>query len=176
MRLFPVLRLAALSIAAAPAGCVAPPAAPPPPPPTRVLPPAPAPAPLARDWRDWPVTPGTWRYEQDARGARALFGLPNGEARLVLRCDLPARRMFVSRAGTVATPLTVRTTSVTRAVTVRPTGGASPYVAVELPVRDPLLDAMAFSRGRFVMEQAGVPPLVVPSWAEIGRVIEDCRG
>ena len=41
---------------------------------------------------------------------------------------------------------------------------------------DPLLDAIAFSRGRFVIEQTGQPPLVLPPHAEIGRVIEDCRG
>ena len=40
---------------------------------------------------------------------------------------------------------------------------------------DELLDAMAFSRGRFVIEQAGAPTLVVPAYPEVGRVIEDCR-
>ncbi|WP_345907778.1 hypothetical protein [Sphingomonas sp. UBA4815] len=41
---------------------------------------------------------------------------------------------------------------------------------------DRLLDAMAFSRGRFTIEQAGQPPLIIPAYAEVGRVIEDCRG
>lgn len=82
----------------------------------------------------------------------------------------------MSRAGAATGPLTVRTSSVTRAVSVQSTGGAPAYVAAELPVRDGLLDAMAFSRGRFVIEQAGAPPLVVPAYAEIGRVTEDCRG
>ncbi len=139
-------------------------------------PPPPAPAPLAADWRDWPLTPGTWRYERDARGTRALFGGVGSDALLVLRCDLPARRFFLSRAGQATGPLTVRTSSTTKAVAVRPTGGVPPYVAAEPSARDPLLDAMAFSRGRFVIEQAGAATLVVPAYAEIGRVIEDCRG
>ncbi|WBH15449.1 hypothetical protein [Sphingomonas radiodurans] len=161
------------------AGCVAPPAEPPPrPAPPVALPPSPppAPVPLASDWRDWPLTPGSWRYERDARGGRALFGAVGADARLVLRCDLPTRRLFLSRAGQAAGPLTVRTSSTTRAVPVQPTGGTMPYVASEHAARDPLLDAMAFSRGRFVIEQASAPTLVVPAHAEIGRVIEDCRG
>jgi hypothetical protein len=40
---------------------------------------------------------------------------------------------------------------------------------------DPLLDAMALSKGKFAVETAGLPPLFLPSWAEVSRVIEDCR-
>ena len=151
-------------------------AAPPPPAPTRPVasPPA-APAPLAADWRDWPRTPGIWTYRQDARGSLALFGAPGADALLTLRCDRAARQVYLSRAGGDTRPLTIRTTSLTRAVPVQPTGGAPAYVAAALAARDPLLDAMAFSRGRFVVEQAGAP-LVVPPYAEIGRTIEDCRG
>ena len=65
--------------------------------------------------------------------------------------------------------------SLARSVTVQPTGATPAYVAVALTPRDPVLDAMAFSRGRFLVEQAGMPTLVVPAWAEVGRVTEDCR-
>jgi hypothetical protein len=51
-----------------------------------------------------------------------------------------------------------------------------PYVAAALAVNDPLLDAMAFSRGRVAIQQDGAQTLVIPPYAEIGRVIEDCRG
>jgi hypothetical protein len=34
---------------------------------------------------------------------------------------------------------------------------------------------MAYSRGRFAVEINGLPTLYLPSWAEVGRVIEDCR-
>ncbi|WP_242096071.1 hypothetical protein [Sphingomonas sp. CROZ-RG-20F-R02-07] len=137
---------------------------------------APAPVPLAADWRDWPVTPGTWSYTRDDRGSLALFGTPGADALLTLRCDLPARQIFLSRAGGSPAALTIRTSSVTRALPTRPTGGTPPYVAVALAPRDPLLDAMGFSRGRFAIEQPGAPTLVVPAWAEIERVTEDCRG
>ena len=49
-------------------------------------------------------------------------------------------------------------------------------VAAALPAQDPLLDAMGFSRGRFIVELGGQAPLVVPAWAEVLRVTEDCRG
>jgi hypothetical protein len=48
-------------------------------------------------------------------------------------------------------------------------------IVARLPAQDPLLDAMAFSKGRFALEVAGLQTLYVPSWAEITRVIEDCR-
>ncbi|WP_208403933.1 hypothetical protein [Sphingomonas insulae] len=150
-------------------------------------PPAPSPAPVARpapppviaassDWRDWPLTPGTWSYRQDGRGSIALFGPAGSDARLTLRCDADRRQMFLSVAGSIAAPLTVRTTSLTRAVPVQPTGGAPAYVAAVLAPNDGLLDAMGFSRGRFVIQQAGGGTLVIPTWAEIERVTEDCRG
>jgi len=148
----------------------------PPPPAPPVAVPAPRPAPLASDWQDWPVTPGSWTYRQDARGSLALFGPANADALVTLRCDRAARRLYLSRSGTAATPLTVRTSSATRALTMQPTGGTPPYVATALAATDPLLDAIAFSRGRVTLEQAGLAPLVVPPYAEVARTIEDCRG
>lgn len=171
------MRFLPLALILAVAACV--PRSEPTPPPPRVAPPpvvTPAPAPLASDWRDWPLTPGTWTYRQDARGSLALYGQASADALVTLRCDRAARRLYLSRSGAVATPLTIRTSSTTRALVVQPTGGTPPYVAVALAPTDPLLDAVAFSRGRFTMEQAGRPPLVVPPYAEVGRVIEDCRG
>jgi hypothetical protein len=38
-----------------------------------------------------------------------------------------------------------------------------------------ILDAIAYSRGRFAIEVNGIRPMAIPNWAEIGRVIEDCR-
>jgi hypothetical protein len=70
----------------------------------------------------------------------------------------------------------VRTTTVNRVLALQPTGGDAGYAATALTTSDSLLDAMAFSRGRFVVERSGQSPLVVAPYAEIGRVIEDCRG
>lgn len=172
-------RLAGLATLASIAGCVPPPRAEAPPPPrtaAQTAAPAPRPVPIAADWRDWPYSPGTWVYRRDARGSIALFGPANADASLTVRCDTAARQVYLSRAGGTATPLTIRTSSVTRAVSVQPTGGTPPYVAAALMPNDSLLEAMGFSRGRFVVQQAGLPPLVVPAWAEIERVTEDCRG
>ncbi|MCP3734800.1 hypothetical protein M9979_07945 [Sphingomonas sp. RP10(2022)] len=173
MRVLPII---ALSLAA---GACVPQTAPPPPAPTPVSA-APRPAPpvvtASSDWRDWPLTPGTWTYRRDDRGSLALFGTPNADARLTLRCDLSRRQVFLSVAGATATALTIRTSSTTRALAVQPTGGTPAYVAAALAPNDGLLDAMGFSRGRFVIQQAGGGTLVVPAWAEIERVTEDCRG
>lgn len=164
--------------------CVAAPSAPPVPP-TRVpvvapAAPPPAPVPVANrgDWRDWPLTPGDWVYRQDARGSIALFGRPGADAEVTLRCDRQAGTLYLSRRGaaTAASSMMIRTTSTVRALAVRPTGGTPPYLAIALAVRDPIIDAIGFSRGRFVIEQPGLPTLVVPAWAEILRVAEDCRG
>jgi hypothetical protein len=170
----------ALAFVAAVSACVGPPPPPPPRPRPQPAPPPPqvtAPAKvLGEDWRDWPYTPGDWVYRQDARGSIALYGPRGADAELTLRCDRAARTMYLSRKGVAAANDTVRTSTLVRSVQMVPTGGTPPYVAVAIAPSDPLLDAMGFSRGRFVIEQAGQPPLVVPAWAEVERVTEDCRG
>lgn len=173
-------RFIALALLASVAGCVAPPAAPPPappPPPAPAPAPTPTPPPLAGDWKDWPASPGTWVYRQDARGSIALFGRPGADAELTLRCDRGAHAIYLSRLGGGApgSPMIVRTTALTRQLATQATGGTPDYAAAGLVPADPLLDAMGFSRGRFVVEQGGAPTLVVPAWAEILRVAEDCR-
>ena len=144
----------------------------PPPPPPRT-----APVPRGAAWRDWPVTPGDWVYRQDGRGSIALFGVRGADAALTLRCDRAGGTLYLSRAGIAsgAVPMTVRTTTVSRILSSTPTGGTPPYLAVAIGPRDGLLDAIGFSRGRFVVEQSGFATLVVPAWAEIERVTEDCR-
>lgn len=158
-------RFALLSLLAVAAGCV-PRVAPPPPPPTPAptQAPAPAPSPRAVDWQDWPVTPGTWRYAREATGSSATFGADQA----ALRCQGGAVRLTGAPGGQGA--VTIRTTSATRTL---PTGADG---AVSLSARDPLLDAIVFSRGRFTIERAGAATLVLPPWAEVARVVEDCRG
>ncbi|GGA34754.1 hypothetical protein [Sphingomonas psychrolutea] len=157
-------------------GCVSPPAPPRPAPepvaPPRSTPPV-SPKPQGADWRDWAVTPGDWAYRADTRGSTAVFGAARGDALLTLHCDRTAGMVYLSRSGAVAAPLTLRTSSLERTVPVQPSGAS---VSATLTARDPLLDAMAFSRGRFIVEQPGATTLVVPAWAEVARVIEDCRG
>jgi hypothetical protein len=108
-----------------------------------------------------------------------LFGAGGGNAVLTLRCDAASATLYLSRQGSAATPLTIRTSTVARSLPVQPTSpgpaGSPAYVATRLAARDPLLDAIVYSRGRFIVEQAGAATLVVPAWAEIARVTEDCR-
>ena len=158
------------------AGCApAPPRVAPAPPPRVVVAPLPAPVPVAADWREWPVTPGLWRYNRDQRGSVAMFGQIGADALAVLRCDRQGGRVFLSVAGSNPQPLTVRTSSTARTLALGATGGVPPYLAATLPPSDPLLDAIAFSRGKVALSLPGAPALVLPAWAEIGRVVEDCR-
>lgn len=140
--------------------------------------PAPVPGPAYRgDWRDWPLTPGNWVYRQDARGSIALFGVPGADADFTIRCDRMAGLIYVSRRGAAPgnAPATIRTSSTLRTLATQPTGGTPAYMAFTLFPRDPLLDSIGFSRGRFVVEQATLPMLVIPAWPEVLRVSEDCR-
>lgn len=164
------------------ASCSAPGVVPQPAPPAPLPTPTPAPAPrpspaptLGADWRDWPVTAGTWAYRQDQRGSIALYGRAGAEADLTLRCDRARGRLYLSRAGEGISTLTVRTSTDRKDLAVLPTGGTPAYVAAELAPRDPLIDSIGFSRGRFVVQAAGAADLVLPAWPEILRVAEDCR-
>ena len=165
------------------AGCSeTPPIVPPPAPPRPIPTPTPTPTPAATptrgaDWRDWPLTPGTWAYKQDGRGSVALYGVAGGEAELILRCDAARSRVILSRKGAGVTSLTLRTTSTVRDVPVQPLAtSATAWLAADLAPRDPLLDALGYSRGRFIVAGNGLPTLVVPAYAEVLRVAEDCRG
>lgn len=139
--------------------------------PTPTPPPAPA-APLpappkSTAWADMPATPGDWRWGMEGGRSVARFA-----GQLVLRCDPAARTVQIERVGsTAATALVVRTQTLERRLAAAQPG----LLAATLPARDPLLDAMAFSKGRFAVEAAGLPTLYVPSWTEVSRVVEDCR-
>ena len=171
------LRNALILIPIALSGCIDKPVIPPPP--ARpvvarpVTPPAPAPA---ANWVDRALTPGTWTYARDARGGLARYGLPGANAALSIRCDVAARRIYVSRPGAVAARMTLRATTGVTAYQGLPTTGAAPYVAAALSPTDRQLDALAYSRGRFLVGMDGDADIIVPSWPEVARVIEDCRG
>ena len=173
-RLLPMLAgLAFLSACAAPRK--------PEPAPLPVPPPRPVatavPALPSADWRDAPLTPGTWSYDVGASGSSARFGAEAAAPLLTLRCDRAAARFTLLRAGAAPgpLPLTITTSTLTRAFTATPEAAPTPQLGLALAPRDAVLDAMGFSRGRFVIEVAGLPTLYLPAWPEVGRVIEDCR-
>lgn len=149
-------------------------------PPAPVPAPAPATAPLLppppEDWRDAAQTPGNWSYRSDTGGSSAQYETA-GAALIWLRCDSGVGGITLGRAGAAAgpVPLTITTTSTSRSFTASPKASTPPALELTLPARDAILDAMAFSRGRFMIEVPGLPALYLPAWAEVGRVIEDCR-
>jgi hypothetical protein len=178
-RLFAALPLLALAGLAA---CVPPPApapAPAPAPtPTPAPPPAPVPQPTYSNWMDAPQTPGDWFYIPLTNASIAAFGPAERQPLFALRCDMTSHAISVGRtsASTVPQPMTIRTESVTRTFSANPAQGSVEHlVATSVPAADSVLDAIAFSKGRFAVEVSGEPTLYLPSWPEITRVIEDCR-
>jgi hypothetical protein len=163
--------LAALAMLAACAPRPLPPTSvPTPPPPAPAPPPPPAPPPVAA-WQDGPLTAGDWSYEPQAR-PRAAFARQG--PLFVVECT-DDRRIRLARIGgdAPASGLTIRTTFGQRTL---PAAGEGPATSATLAASDPLLDEIAFSRGRFLVHVDGVPDLVLPAWPEPARVIEDCRG
>ena len=116
-------------------------------------------------WSVAPANAGNWSYRAIPGGSEALFGNVGG-TQLTVRCTLASRTVQLLRTGAVpGTAIVVRTTSLERTLPASATLGA----------RDPLLDAIAYSRGRWSMEAPGLPRLILPSWPEAARSIEDCR-
>jgi len=169
LTLFAVLSLAA---------CVAPPSPPAPkivaaPPPSATTPPPR----LTGDWNDWPFTPGNWTYRRDGRGSVAQFGMSGRNPMISFRCDVENRRVTLSReASAPGVSLVIRTSSMTKTLAATASDTNSAYLTANIANTDPILDAMAFSRGRVLLEMEGQQPVILPSWAEIARVVEDCRG
>jgi hypothetical protein len=144
------------------------PAPPPPAPAPEPAPPPPAPA----DWRDAPLSDGDWSYRSEGRVSSAEFG-PTSGPNLVLRCEA-SRQLSLTRVGAAGGgALTIRTTFGERTLSASAQPGG---LVAGLAASDPLLDQIVFSRGRFLVQAAGAPPLIVPAWPEPAQVIEDCRG
>lgn len=148
------------------AGCTAIPKPEAPPPAPWPVAPTPTPAPLptpTQGWEDRAVNAGAWRYDTASRTAAFV---PSGSVNplLTMACSGGSIRMTSALVGNVS----LRTSAGTDQI--RFDGGSA-----SLPSRDPRLDRIAFSRGRFALETPGGGALTLPVQSEIGRVIEDCR-
>lgn len=188
MRLYPSLSIAApflilLGSCVGPAQERARPAAPrpiaPSPVTTRPAPvatPAPAHAPASVEWQYRPATPGNWTYRADPAGSVALFGQNGADPQLTIRCDRAARRISLIRAGTGTGAMILRTSYGATSWPTTPAPAAAPQTLAVRAASDATLDQIAYSRGKFAIEATGLPPLIVPAWAEMARVVEDCRG
>ena len=107
-----------------------------------------------------PIVLGQWSHIASPTGSEARYG-----THVALRCDRATRTVTIYRPNVPAAPLTIATSSLSRTL---PVGG-------RLLASDPLLDAIAFSRGRFLILSGSEPVLAVPNWPEATRAIEDCR-
>jgi hypothetical protein len=136
-------------------------------------------APPQQDWRDVPLTPGDWSWRgQQGQSSIAQYGVTGQGAVFALRCDLATRNIIFSRAGVLATPsgaLTFTSSFGTFALAAGNGGGEPAAIVAQLGARDPRLDQIAFSRGRFLVDAPGQARLVLPAWPQVSRVIEDCR-
>lgn len=125
----------------------------------------------------WTATPivGSWTYAATADGSEARFANPSGLPQLAIHCTRATRRVSIAKPATAAAAsIIVWTSSAARSVPAS-FNPLTQRISIDVPAFDPLLDALAFSRGRVAVSVAGVPPLVVPAWPEIARVVEDCR-
>jgi hypothetical protein len=116
-------------------------------------------------------------YRNEGATSQALFGPASSEASFVVRCNRARRQVTLSRQGSSSgNMMTVRTSFTARNLPVAAQAEPLPSVSATLPASDRFLDSIAFSRGRFTVEVPGQPMLVIPSWPEPARVVEDCRG
>ncbi len=93
------------------------------------------------------------------------------------RCDAENRSVILSReASAPGARMVIRTSTMTKTLAVTTSDANPAYLMADMATTDPILDAMAFSRGRVLVEMEGHPPVILPSWAEIARIVEDCRG
>jgi len=129
------------------------------------------------NWLDAPVTKGDWVYRVTGVGSQAIFADAGSGPRLAIRCDRTQGQVFIARAGNASEPVAMRilTETTTRLATAAPDLALAPNLVASVDAADPLLDAMAISKGRIAVETAGLATLYLPSWPEITKVIEDCR-
>jgi hypothetical protein len=143
------------------------PVAPPPPPP----PVAPS---FAGHWMDAPQTAGDWHWRSAGGESFAEFRSAAGNVLVQFNCTSDGEMVLaVANRSPAASGFQVRTE--TREALL-PTGDREGWLEARMAASDTLLDAIAFSRGRFALEVQGSDALYLPSYPEITRVVEDCRG
>jgi hypothetical protein len=131
--------------------------------------------PVTPDYSTAVPRPGSWGYAPVAGGSSARFVDTSGTARLVIQCAMATRQVTIALTSAApAATLSVWTTSLTRALPARFEPNAM-RVEAYVAATDPLIDAIAFSRGRIAVQMPGSDVVVAPAAPEAARVIEDCR-
>lgn len=164
------------------AACVSAPAPVPPPVVRPALTPTPTPPRVVQEPRydnflDAPQTPGVWEYQISGSGPVAIFITANRSDEFVMACDRQRSQIDLFRSGTAASPraMIIRTETAARQMQVVQVEDTNSYLTTDIAANDPLLDAMALTKGRFAVEVEGERTLYLPAWVEVTRVIEDCR-
>jgi hypothetical protein len=122
-----------------------------------------------------PTLPGEWTYGQSADGSEAVYKDANATPQLWLLCTRVTREVSVARPAAAAASVINIWTSTTSQSLPATYNAATGRVSISKYAFEPLFDAMAFSRGRIGVSVGTDAPVVVPSWEEVARVIEDCR-
>ena len=118
---------------------------------------------------------GEWTYAAISGGSEATFANAAKLPQVTIRCTRATRKVQILKAASSASPtLSVWTSAQSRSLPAT-FDAAGARVIAELGAYDPLLDAIASSRGRIGFGTPGLAALIVPPWAEVARVIEDCR-
>jgi hypothetical protein len=133
-------------------------------------------APAITDQSNARIADGSWTHSMTASGSEAQFRSAGGQPLLVLACLRQTRQVTITRQAAGAAPfLQVWTSSLGRNL-LASFNPATGRLTATLGAQDPLLDALAMSRGRIAVGISGQPATVAPAWAEISRIVEDCRG
>jgi hypothetical protein len=133
------------------------------------------PAQTAPDYTTATPIGGTWIYAQTADGSEATFIGASNLPQLTVHCTRLSRRVSIAKPASGAAPfIAIWTSSQTKSApaSFKP---ATNRLTTDFAAYDAFLDAIAFSRGRAAFSVGTAPALVVPTWSEISRVIEDCR-
>jgi hypothetical protein len=126
---------------------------------------------------DAPQTPGTWRYVKEPGETLAIYGEAKAQPAFILRCGdgVVSLGRFTGAEQSETRVMSITTETVTSQIEAGPVPDMPMILAADLQPRDPLLDAMAITKGRFMVDVEGQDPLYLPAWVEVSRVIEDCR-
>jgi hypothetical protein len=132
-------------------------------------------APVLSDLSYEKPMPGTWVYSATADGSEASFVDAGSQAQVTIHCTRASRQVTISKPAAAAAPfLWVWTSAEVKNVPAAYDSANGRLTAAFAPF-DPLLDAIASSRGRIGFSASGLAATIVPPWGEVGRVVEDCR-
>ena len=118
---------------------------------------------------------GGWTFATTADGSEATFANSSKLPQVAIRCVRSTRKIAILKVAPSPSPSLWVWTSSDKKSLPASFDATTGRVVAELSAYDPLLDAIASSRGRIGFSTSGLAALVVPPWAEVARVIEDCR-